>query len=112
MVLNQPQNQASLNKKINYFPYFIVLVGYVVLYFIVMYVIGGDEVRDIIDPMNVLSVSVLMLISGFSLKLNYASILFFINLIIGVILVSLLTFTQGLIIIMIMLVAQKLLKVL
>jgi len=114
MAQNQPQSSstAKLANSQLYVKYGLVVLGYVALYFAVMFFLGADDVRDLVDPTNVLSLSVFLFLAGSSLKVNFGSLLFLLNLVAGVVLVSFLTFTQGLLILLVMLLVQKLLKVL
>lgn len=92
-------------------PWLLSLVIVLAAIFVLTFLFPQDQ-GNLIDPINAFSVVAISFIFALLLRINYANMLFIVTVIIGIILVSVLNFTQGLGVVLIVLIVQKLLKVL
>lgn len=81
-----------------------------VIVFLAVRFLFPEEAGNLIDPTNTSSLVVVSFVLALMLKVNYASKLFLFDLIIGIFLASLFTFTQGLLTVILLLIVHKILK--
>ena len=110
--INTEPIQSSIKSKVNYRFYFLVITIFIIGILIGSFFYYYSLKYIVINALSILAINETLLILALFQKIDYSKRLFIVDLIVANLLVSYYPFGQGLIIIIIIIFAQRLLKLL